>query len=149
MASAVIMTVLSSVISAAAFTGGNALYQMFDKSGAIEESKRHNRAVEKLTAEQETYNIKRAKNQDWLQTEINRKQEASNELSDVNYDFDTYKKLFGSSSLTEKQSGMPHPNLVAPSLDYTPSEQQKKYEKLFVAGGSALGVGGVILTNRI
>ena len=144
MASAVIMMGVSAVVNALAFTGGNALFGMLNKSGAADEAKRHNAAVEKLNQEQAEYNIKRSKNIDWLQTETSRKQEATNEIYSVNSAFDTYKKLFGGDDKSIEQK-LPHPNLKPPTLDYTPSEEQKKYEQLFIAGGTAASVAGALI----
>ena len=132
------MMVGGAIVNAVAFTGGNYLFSMMDKSGALEESKRHNAAIEKLNQEQTDYNIKRAKNQDWLNTQIARKQEATNEIYSVNSAFDKYKQLFG------KEPELPHPDLKEPEFDYTPSTEQKKYESMFVAAGSLASVGGAI-----
>ena len=122
MASIAIM-VVGAVVNSLAFAGGNYLFSKIDKNGAQEEAKRHNAALEKLNAEQADYNIKRAKNQDWLNEQNARKQEATDEIYSVNSAFDTYEKLYG-----EKPT-LPHPDLKAPSLDYTPSSEQKKYVK--------------------
>jgi hypothetical protein len=134
----VVMMVAGAVVNAVAFTGGNYLFSMMDKNGAQEEAKRHNAAIEKLNEETTEYNIKRAKNQDWLNTQISRKQEATNEIYSVNAAFDQYKELFG----TEPE--LPHPNLKEPTLDYTPSNEQQQYETLFVGVGTAASVVGAI-----
>lgn len=133
----IVMMVAGAIVNAVAFTGGNYLFSMMDKSGAQEEAKRHNAAIEKLNAEQADYNIKRAKNQDWLNTELSRKQEATNEIYSVNTAFDKYQKIFG------QKPSLPHPDLRAPELDYTPSDQQKKYEKLFVGATTVGAVAGI------
>ena len=138
------MMVGGAIVNSIAFTGGNYLFSMMDKHGAQEESKRHNAAIEKLNKEQTDYNIKRAKNQDWLQEQISRKQEATNEIYSVNSAFDQYKKLFGKDPNDE----LPHPNLQAPEFDYQPSKEQKKYEQLFVGAGTLASVGAVITAVR-
>lgn len=139
MASAVMM-VVGAVVNAAAFTGGNYLFSLVDKNGAQVEAQRHNAAIEKLNKEQADYNIKRAKNQDWLNTQISRKQEATNEIYSVNSAFDVYKKLYG----TDPKANLPNPNLQAPKFDYTPSDEQKKYEKIFVGAGTLASIGGIL-----
>lgn len=136
------MMVGGAIVNAVAFTGGNYLFSMADKNGAQEEAKRHNAAIEKYTKEQSEYNIRRAKNQDWLSTEIARKQEATNEIYSVNSAFDTYKKLFG------KLPELPHPNLQEPEFDYHPSKQQQKYENVFVGATTAASVGGVLMAFK-
>ena len=138
----VLMMVAGAVINAVAFTGGNYLFSMVDKNGAQEEAKRHNAAIEKLNQEQADYNIKRAKNLDWLNTENSRKQEATNELYSVNSAFDTYKELYG------QEPALPHPNLKEPTLDYSPSDEQQKYETVFVGVGTAASVVGAIATLK-
>lgn len=132
------MMIGGAVVNALAFTGGNALFSVFDKKGALEESQRHNAAIEKLNKETANYNIKREKNIDWLNTEIARKQEATNEIYSVNNAFDTYKKLFGNIP----EESLPHPNLQYPEFDYHPSEEQKKYETIFTTAGSIASVVG-------
>lgn len=133
------MMVGAAVVNAVAFTAGNALFSMFNKNGAQEEAKRHNAAIEKLNAEQTEYNIKRAKNQDWLNTQISRKQEATNEVYSVNSAFDQYKKLFG-----REPTDFPHPDLKEPEFDYVPSDEQKRYENMFVTAGTVATVGGAL-----
>ena len=131
------------IVNSIAFTGGNYLFSLADKNGAREEAKRHNAAIEKLNAEQADYNIKRAKNQDWLNTQIARKQEATNEIYSVNSAFTTYEKLYG-----KKPTNLPHPNLREPSFHYTPSAKQKEYEQLFVGAGTAASVVGAVAAMR-
>ena len=74
------MMVAGAEVNIAAFTGGNYLFSQFGKSGEQEEAKRHNAAIKKLNKEQTEYNIKRAKNQDWVNEQISRKQQATNEI---------------------------------------------------------------------
>ena len=131
------MMIGGAIVNAVAFTGGNYLFSMANKSGAQEEAKRHNAAIEKLNKEQTDYNIKRAKNQDWLNTEISRKQEATNEIYSVNSAFDKYKELFG------QDPPVPHPDLREPELDYTPSDDQKHYEKVFLGAATTATVGAI------
>ena len=138
----VVMMVAGAVINAVAFTGGNYLFSMIDKNGAQAEAQRHNAAIEKLNREQTDYNIKRSKNLDWLNAQNARKQEATNELYSVNSAFDTYKKLYG------QEPALPHPNLQEPTLDYIPSDEQQKYETVFVGVGTAASVVGAVATFK-
>ena len=103
----------------------------------MEESKRHNAAIEKLNEETTNYNIQTAENLDWLNTQIARKQEATNEIYSVNTAFDKYKELFG------QKPQLPHPELQEPSFDYTPSDEQKKYENMFVGASTLATVGAI------
>ena len=119
------MMITGAVVNALAFTGGNYLFSMVNKNDAAAEAKRHNAALEKFSQEQADFNIKRAKNLDWLNEQNSRKQEATNELYSVNSAFDVYKKLYGSAP------ELPHPNLQSPELDYTPSDDQKSMRKYF------------------
>lgn len=139
-----LMMVGGAIVNSIAFAGGNYLFSQIDKNGAAAEAKRHNAALEILNREQTDYNIKRAKNLDWLNAQNAKKQEATNELYSVNSAFDTYKKLYGSTENVK----LPHPNLQPPQLDYTPSDEQKKYEKIFVAAGTAASVGSALAAFR-
>jgi len=127
----IIMVGVTAVINAVAFSGGNYMFSLLNKSGAQQEAKRHDAAVEELNRATVEYNIKRAKNQDWLSTEISRKKEADEDLYSVNSDFDEYKRLYG------EEPKLPHPNLQKPVLNYTPSNDQQKYELAFVGVGTA------------
>jgi hypothetical protein len=138
----VAMMVVGAVVNSEAFAGGNYLFSMIDKNGAAAEAKRHNAALEKLNQEQADYNIKRSKNLDWLNAQNTREQKATNELYSVNSAFDTYKKLYG------QEPALPHPELTTPKLDYTPSDEQKMYEKIFVGAGTAASVGGAVIAMR-
>ena len=88
------MMVGGAVVNALAFTGGNALFSMMNHKGALEESQRHNAAIEKLNKEQQEYNIKRAQNQDWIQTQLARKSEANQEIYSANKSLDDYYKIY-------------------------------------------------------
>ena len=134
----VAMMIGGAIINSIAFTGGNYLFSIMDRNGAREEAKRHNAAVEKLNQEQADYNTKRAQNQDWLNTRIARKQEATNEIYSVNAALDQYKKLYGT------EPDLPHPNLKEPEFNYTPSDQQKYYENAFIGAGTLAAVGGAL-----
>jgi predicted lipase len=123
----VAMMVAGAVVNALAFTGGNALFSMMNNKDAAEEAKRHNAALEEYNKQMQDFNRKRAENQDWLSTQLTRKRDADSELYNVDKAFDVYAKL-------------PHKDLTAPRINYEPSEEQKKYERLFVAGGAGLGV---------
>jgi predicted lipase len=127
----VAMMVAGAVVNALAFTGGNALFSMMNNKDAAEEAKRHNAALEEYNKQMQDFNRKRAENQDWLSTQLTRKRDADSELYNVDKAFDVYAKL---------PPGMPHKDLTAPRFNYEPSEEQKKYEKLFVAGGAGLAV---------
>ena len=130
----IVMMIGGALVNALAFTGGNYLFSMFDKSGALAESKRHNAALEKLSQEQASFNIKRAENLDWLNAQNARKQKAVNEVYSVNSAFNEYKKLYGA------EPSLPHPNLKNPELEYTPSNEQKNYELLVAGAGAAATV---------
>ena len=135
-----VMMFIGAGVNAAAFTFGNYLFSTVDKNGAREEAMRHNAAMEKLNREQMDYNIKRAKNLDWINTELAREQKATNRIYSTNSAFDEYEKLFG------KAPNVPHPNLREPRLEYVPSEQQKMYENIFTAASTTVGVVAAIST---
>ena len=64
MATSVGGIVFHSVISALAFSGGSWLFSKLDHKGYLEESERHNKALEELTAARNTFYEEEVKRKD-------------------------------------------------------------------------------------
>lgn len=121
------------IINGLAFTGSGYLFKVFDKNGALKEQKRHNEAMEKLSAAREKWSEHRVKILDYLNKNLKAKQVAEHDFRDVDYAFKLY------NSFLPMEQKMP-PLAPEPQLSnfYTPSPEQQNYEYLWIIGGTAL-----------
>ena len=123
-----------------AFAGAGYLFKMFDKNGYAEEAKRHNLAMENLTAEREKY-------LEEVTDRRNRLAELKAELNEANRDIgDTNKALELVRRINElRNKAMPR-NPKA-SDQYKPSSEMEEYMALFglIAGGAIGGVAYFLL----
>ena len=132
MAAAVGITVLGAVLNATAFTGGSILGQKLSGQGAelVKERERHDRALEKFNRDTERYREYRQKVYDWQKMKKDKSYKAEADLSATDEDLQIYEEIVS------------HPEPVLSSY-YQPSEVQKKWELIYVAGG--LVSGGLLL----
>lgn len=137
MAAAIGMMIGSAVANAAAFIGGNAIYGLVNKSGSAEEMARHNKATEDLQRAQAEYSQKHQARLDYLNEQLRAAMHADKVYADVNEAARLYYEVTGGDQL--KQKSIPDIG-KEPTLDefYQPSEEQKKYELIFLAGGIGL-----------
>ena len=123
------------VLNAAAFIGGNYLARALgggDKA-ALEEKKRHDKALEAYQAASAKYTRDRTKFLDWIATNTQTKAEVKQNFTNTDYAF----KLYNQAHPDERMIPPKEPKL---SDFYHPSEQQKNGELMFVgAGALALG----------
>ena len=128
MAAAVGITVLGAILNATAFTGGSILGQRLSGQGAelVKERERHDKALEKFNRDTEFYREYRQKVYDWEKMKKDKSYSAAADLSATDEDLKRYEE-------------------VEPLLSsyYEPSEVQKKWELIYVAGG--LVSGGILL----
>ena len=119
MASAVIMTLFGAVANATAFVGGNAMFHAFDAQNAADERKRHDLAIEKLQKQSAEWNQNRIKHLDFLAEQRQKKSQAKSDFLDMTDAIRQYDRI------------NPEPKL---SHFYQPSEKQKNYEQMYIAG---------------
>jgi len=134
MASIAIM-VGGAVLNAAAFIGGNYLARSLGggNKAALEENKRHDKALEVYQAAYAKYTRDRNKLLDWIATNAQIKAEAKQNFTNTDYAF----KLYNQAHPDEQMIPPKEPKF---SDFYQPSEQQKNGELMFVgAGALALG----------
>jgi hypothetical protein len=128
------------LFNAFAFAGAGYLFKMFDKNGYAEEAKRHNLAMENLTAEREKY-------LEEVTDRRNRLAQLKVELNEANRDIgDTNKALELVRRINElRRKAMPR-NPKA-SDHYKPSSEMEEYMALFglIAGGAIGGVAYFLL----
>ena len=119
------------VLNATAFIGGNYLAGAIgggDKA-ALEEKKRHDKALEVYQAAYAKYTRDRTKLLDWIQTNAEIKEEAKQNFTNKDYAF----KLYNQVHPEERMIPPKEPQL---SDFYQPSEQQKNGELLYVGTGA-------------
>jgi len=134
MASVAIM-IGGAVLNATAFIGGNYLARALgggDKA-ALEEKKRHDKALEDYQAAFAKYTRDRTQLLDWIATNAQTKEQAKQNMTNTDHAF----KLYSLAHPDEQMVPPKEPNF---SDFYQPSEQQKNSELAFVgAGALALG----------
>ena len=92
----VAMLVGGALVNALAFSGGNYLFSMLRGSGADEERKRHDKAVEQLQAAQADWSRRRTERLDWINSELRRQDHAVKTFRDVDKAIREYSQvLFG------------------------------------------------------
>ena len=117
----VAMLIGGAILNAAAFTGGNALYHLFDHSGSEAERERHDKAIETLNKATAEWQQKRLKNIDFMNRRAKEEYRSKHELAETDYAL----------------AHLPHPLPPKPELSnfYKPSDHQKEYEYAFIIGG--------------
>ena len=132
--------VAGGLFNAFAFAGAGYLFKMFDKNGYAEEAKRHNMAMEALTAEREKYleEVTDRRNKiAQLREEI---AEANRDIKSTNQSLELLRRI---NELTHKTL----PKKPQLSNHYKPSPEMEEYMALFglLAGGAIGGAAYLIL----
>jgi len=119
----------SALVNAVAFTGENFLFSLANKNGSMEEIKRHNKAMEELGQKRDEW----TKQQHEL---VKREQKSVRDFEDVSYASELYNRVTTPKAKTESNEASKH-LVKEPSLSeyYHPSEEQRKYEYLFIVLG--------------
>lgn len=138
MATAIAMMVGGAIVNALAFSGSNFLFSSFKSKEADEERKRHDLALEQLTRARDEWNNKRTQYLDLMNEKLQKEAHSRQTFSDIDKALQEYHILTGS------RMDMPPELQNEPKLSdfYTPSEEQKIREFLFILIG--LGVVGVV-----
>ena len=128
-------TAAAGVFNAFAFAGAGFLFKYLDKNGYEDEMKRHNLAMEKLTAAKEK----------WYENEVAKKNEIQllrQQLSDVNADINkTNKALDNLRKITfENRTFTREPH---ESDFYEPSDEMREYQHAAVGLAGLIGGWGV------
>lgn len=127
MASAIAMMIGGAVVNALAFTGGNYLFSHLGK-GSDEERKRHDKAMEQLSAAQAEWSKRRIQRLDFINEQLKKERHAVQTFDDVDQAMKEYYYITGK----ELNELPPKPTL---SDFYTPSEDQKDREIAFIVLG--------------
>ncbi len=129
MASAVIGIIGSAIVNAFAFTGGGYLFRHLDKNSSIEEQKRHNLATEKLNEKTVKYNEMKSKYLNYINSELYKQNISHRDFQNT----DEAMRLYNSFTNTEK---LYLPTIPKLSDYYIPSDEQNKYEIIWILGGT-------------
>jgi Skp family chaperone for outer membrane proteins len=132
--------VAGGLFNAFAFAGAGYLFKMFDKNGYAEKAKRHNMAMEDLTAEREKYleEVTDRRNKiAQLRAEL---AEANSDIKSTNQSLELVRRI---NELTRK----PMPRKPQLSSHYKPNAVMEEYMALFglLAGGAIGGAPYLLL----
>ena len=126
----------ASIISAAAFTIGGAIYDQFRNS----DTERHNRAMEKLHDETTKYNKERQLTLDYINYQMHLQQNAITDFNDIDAALERYNELFPENKIELRDK---------PKLTdyYIPSDEKinAEYTILIISGL----IGGYIVYNYL
>ena len=126
------MLVGGALVNALAFSGSNYLFSMLRSSGADEERKRHDKAIEQLQAAHEAWTKKRTECLDFISEELRQQGHAVKTFRDVDEATRLYSEVTGKKVSVDDLG--PEPQL---SDFYIPSDGQKDREIAFVLIGKA------------
>ncbi|CAB3983699.1 Hypothetical predicted protein [Paramuricea clavata] len=132
--------VAGGLFNAFAFAGAGYLFKMFDKNGYAEEAKRHNLAMENLTAEREKY----------LEEVTDRRNKIAQlraEIADANRDIKSTNKSLELVRRINELTRKAIPRKPQLSNHYKPSSEMEEYMALFglIAGGVVGGAAYLML----
>ena len=131
MASAVGMMVAGALVNALAFSGSNYLFSKMGRKDTQEERKRHDLAIEQLQSAQAEWSKKRQARLDYINQQLRAMGHATKTFTDVETAMQEYNLLTG------KSLGVlgDEPKI---SDFYTPSDDQRNREILFITAGMGL-----------
>jgi Skp family chaperone for outer membrane proteins len=132
--------VAGGLFNAFAFAGAGYLFKMFDKNGYAEEAKRHNMAMEALTAEREKY-------LEEVTDRRNKIAQLREELAEANSDIKSTNQSLELVRIINELTRKTLPRKPQLSNHYKPSPEMEEYMVLFglLAGGALGGVAYLIL----
>jgi predicted RNase H-like nuclease (RuvC/YqgF family) len=132
--------VAGGLFNAFAFAGAGYLFKMFDKNGYAEESKRHNMAMEAVTAEGEKYLEEVTNRRNKI---VQLREELAEANSDIKLTNQSLELLRRINELTRKTL----PRKPQLSNHYKPSPEMEEYNALFglLTGGAVGGAAYLLL----
>jgi Skp family chaperone for outer membrane proteins len=132
--------VAGGLFNAFAFAGAGYLFKMFDKNRYAEEAKRHNMAMEALTAEREKYLEQVTDRRNKIAQLREELAEANSDIKSTNQSLELVRRI---NELTRKAL----PKKQQLSNHYKPSTEMEEYMALFglLTGGVVGGVAYLIL----
>jgi Skp family chaperone for outer membrane proteins len=132
--------VAGGLFNAFSSAGAGYLFKMFDKNGYAEESKRHNMAMEALTAEREKYLEEVTNRRNKIAQLREELAEANSDIKSTNQSLELVRRI---NELTRKAP----PRKPQLSNHYKPSAEMEEYMALFglLAGGAIGGAAYLIL----
>ena len=129
----VALLVGGAIVNALAFSGSNYLFSTLSSHRAAEErneeQKRHDLAVEKTQEAQAAWNKRQTERLNWINEQLRRQGVAEQNFRDADAAFREYERVTGKTLAPD-----PYPQL---SDFYTPSNDQKDRELIFIALGMA------------
>lgn len=128
------MMIGGAVVNALAFTGSNFLFSSINQGHAEQERKRHDLALEELSRAKIEYEQHRTAFLDYLNERIRKEARAKSTFQDINQALIEYHEVTGN-DLELPEELRREPRL---SDFYSPSEEQKDAEIIFIIGGSAI-----------
>ena len=128
------MMIGGAVVNALAFTGSNFLFSSINQGNAERERKRHDLALEELSRAKIDYEKHRTALLDYLNERIRKEARAKSTFQDINQALIEYKEVTGN------DMELPEELRREPRLSdfYSPSEEQKDAEIIFIIGGTAI-----------
>ena len=128
------MMIGGAVVNALAFTGSNFLFSSINQGNAERERKRHDLALEELSRAKIEYEKNRTALLDYLNERIRKEARAKSTFQDINQALIEYNEVTGN-DLEFPEELRREPKL---SDFYSPSEEQKDAEIIFIIGGTAI-----------
>ena len=128
------MMIGGAVVNALAFTGSNFLFSSINQGNAERERKRHDLALEELSRAKIDYEKNRTALLDYLNERIRKEARAKSTFQDINQALIEYNEVTGN-DLEFPEELRREPKL---SDFYSPSEEQKDAEIIFIIGGTAI-----------
>ncbi len=128
--------IAASIISAAAFTAGSAIYDQFRNPDA----ERHNKAMEKLNEDTVRYNKEKQIKLEYINYQLKMQQDALSNFNDIDSALARYNELFPENKIELRDK----PKL---SDYYLPSDEKNNTEYILIIGSGLLA--GYVVYNYL
>ena len=125
------------IFNALAFAGAGFLFKSIDKNGYANEMKRHNQAMEKLTAAKEKWYEKQVENKNKIDLLRQQSSHANADINKTNKALDDLQKITYEDKTFEREP-VPHISDI-----YKPSDEMEEYQHVVVGLAGLIGGWGV------